>query len=345
MFFIITIHTLQHGGVLESVAVGSGQYICAKLLFSIVNSGVDIFALISGFVGYRDEIRSPSYNKFIELWSRVVFYSIVIAIIFCFIFSVNIGIKDIIKLFTPVTSNSYWYFTSYFFVICLAPVLNRFVKKVVEKNIHGTLLVGYVSLLLSHRLTGLFSIVLLLYLYYLGAYFRKAEIGTNIKISKCMTWVVLIILLNCICTIIFESRVSTSIGGLFLRYDSPTLIINAVFWLLTFKQIRINKYRTMHALRIVSPSIFSAYLINDNPYMRNYYITDRFVGIVNLPVAIFILEIVLFGVFFLVFSICIDFCREWLFKRLHIYQGIHYCKKNIDVFLGKLEITILRIIR
>lgn len=345
MFFIISIHTLQHGGVLNNVVLGTGQYYSAEFIYTVVNSGVDIFALISGFVGYREEFRHPNYKKFVELWSRAVFYSIIVAVIIGIVLGLNIGIKDIVKILTPVTSDSYWYFTSYFFVMCLGPCLNWLVKSVVEKNIYGSLILGYICLLLSHRITGLFSIVLLLYLYYVGAYIRKARICTNIKINKYVTGIILIILFNYICTILFESKIGIKAGGFLLRYDSPTLILNAVFWLMTFQQIRIKKGNALTTLRIVSPAVFSAYLINDNPYMRRYFITNRFVKIMNLPVASFVLEILLFGVVFLAFSICVDLGREWLFKKIQIYRGMQCCEKNTGIFLGNVEKKILKIIK
>ncbi|MFQ9469835.1 MAG: hypothetical protein ACLR0S_04335 [Hominenteromicrobium sp.] len=64
MMFIVTIHTLQHGNVLSTVVPRTSNYILAYGLFSIVNVGVDVFALISGFVGYRVEIRRLKWKNF-----------------------------------------------------------------------------------------------------------------------------------------------------------------------------------------------------------------------------------------------------------------------------------------
>lgn len=115
MMFIVTIHTLQHGNVLSTVVPRTSNYILAYGLFSIVNVGVDVFALISGFVGYRVEIRRLKWKNFFSQWLIVLFYSMGFMICFSILDGSDFMAKNILLSATPITSQTYWYFTSVFF--------------------------------------------------------------------------------------------------------------------------------------------------------------------------------------------------------------------------------------
>lgn len=84
MFFIITLHTLYHGEITNTCKPGTINHAVSTLLITIVWCGVDIFAIISGFVGYGYE-RENRYMRFFLFWVRVAAYSGLISLVFYFI--------------------------------------------------------------------------------------------------------------------------------------------------------------------------------------------------------------------------------------------------------------------
>ena len=81
MCFIIILHLLGHGGVLDSSAPGSINWLTAYFFETLAYSGVGIFATISGYVGYTDARKPHRLRSFFNMWFKVFFYSIVISIL------------------------------------------------------------------------------------------------------------------------------------------------------------------------------------------------------------------------------------------------------------------------
>ena len=50
MLFVVELHLLSHGGVLETVSKGTLQYAIAYLYETVSYCGVAIFGIITGFV-------------------------------------------------------------------------------------------------------------------------------------------------------------------------------------------------------------------------------------------------------------------------------------------------------
>ena len=66
MCMVITLHFLGHGGVLQNVNNGA-NYGIAWLMEAITYAAVDIFATISGFVGWSPEEKRNRAKNFICL--------------------------------------------------------------------------------------------------------------------------------------------------------------------------------------------------------------------------------------------------------------------------------------
>ena len=71
MMFIICVHVMGHGGVLTS-NISNLQYMVCWIIDILVYCGVNCFAMISGFVGYKEDA-VPKYSRYIELWIEVFF--------------------------------------------------------------------------------------------------------------------------------------------------------------------------------------------------------------------------------------------------------------------------------
>lgn len=314
MMFIVTIHTLQHGNVLSTVVPRTSNYILAYGLFSIVNVGVDVFAIISGFVGYCPEFKILKWKRFFPQWLTVVFYSMVFMLCSAFT-EKSFSIRALICALTPITSQTYWYFSSYFFVFVLSPYINYLITTNTKLgNLHLVFL-GLGAVYLSHRVEGVFSIVLLLYFYAIGAIIRKYSVYEIIS-GK------LIVLLMIIATIIINvwncifSVCSTDIAYIWLRYDSPLLIFVSIGWVLLFARMRHFDVTQIKYLKLFAPSVFSVYLINDSLFVRLNIVCKMIPQSAYNRIWILLFDIVLATILFLLIGIFVDFTRRIIFKRL-----------------------------
>lgn len=76
MLMIVTLHMLGHGGVLDNMPPMSRCYQVAWLIEIACYGAVNCYALASGFLTARCNIR-----KLMELWLQVMFYSLLITML------------------------------------------------------------------------------------------------------------------------------------------------------------------------------------------------------------------------------------------------------------------------
>lgn len=77
-FYIIILHTIYQGGIYYCVIPGSAQEKICQVLLSVFYCAVNMFGIISGYVGYFDSEKDYKFKNYILLWIQVVFYGIVI---------------------------------------------------------------------------------------------------------------------------------------------------------------------------------------------------------------------------------------------------------------------------
>ena len=77
MYLVVVYHLLFHGGILDA-GQNSGA---AQLLRVLTLCAVDGFALISGYVGLREEKPRFPVNRMARLWLQTLFYSLLMLFI------------------------------------------------------------------------------------------------------------------------------------------------------------------------------------------------------------------------------------------------------------------------
>jgi len=128
MFFIVILHSLGQGGLLSNLSLTSFQYKSVWLLEIIAFCAVDIFALISGYVSYKEEDTKVKYSSYFVLWFEVVFYGLLITGIFNIIDPKIVSISSYTKVIFPVYHGLYWYFTAYTGLYILMPLINKGIR-------------------------------------------------------------------------------------------------------------------------------------------------------------------------------------------------------------------------
>ena len=186
MFLVAVLHVLGAGGVLDSAAPLSPDYMTAWLLETAAFCAVNCYALLSGFVGLGGRFR---YANLALLWCQVAFYTLLIPVVFALARPGTVGEWALLRGFFPAMSNHYWYFTAYFALFFFIPVLNFLVERLGERQMKALVisLVAVFSLLPTVFQTrvlpifpgdlfmeyGGYSPLWLAVLYVLGAYARK----------------------------------------------------------------------------------------------------------------------------------------------------------------------------
>ena len=126
MLAVVTMHVLGHGGAISESSTPINTMI-VNFLESLCSAAVNCFVLISGFVCFRNENYYPKLRNLINLLIVVSFYSLIIASIMKIIYPDQIGFSALLYSFLPVSNDKYWFFTAYFAMFILSPMINLFV--------------------------------------------------------------------------------------------------------------------------------------------------------------------------------------------------------------------------
>lgn len=343
MHLIIILHIFFHGGVLERL--NGLQYFLGCFLYTIAYLGVDLFAIVSGFVGFSNDFNKKiirkRWSKFLVLWIQVVLYSLIISLVFSLVMDINFK-TNIIKSFFPVSLETYWYFTAYFWLVALMPCLDYVIQKIDGIYYFVFLIVGYIILLFSHTINGMFSILLLVYLYCVGAIIRKSQIYNNINRLKHIVTIIILLIFSWGWKMFFGLIHLDSISNFVLRYDSPLIIIASTFLVIVFAKIRINN-NIIKLISIFSKSSFSVYLLNDHPLVREYIISKAHNIVLKDSGFLMICLIILLAVVFYLFVVLVDNIRIILFN---LCKAKNICDKIIDLcikIINKISLVLKKI--
>ena len=121
MIMVLTLHILGHGGVKNFYPSFTQGYYLSDLLEAFAFCGVNLYALTSGYVGYDKEFK---LSNIIYSWIKVFIYSFLITLLFQIFIPTVCNLNIWGSAFLPVSSNQYWYFSCYFVVALIAPLIN-----------------------------------------------------------------------------------------------------------------------------------------------------------------------------------------------------------------------------
>lgn len=344
MCMIIMLHFLGHGGVLNSVEDGTANYWVAWLLETIAYSGVAMFASISGYVGWKPQ-KEDNRNRavgFILLWMQVAFYSLIISAA-TWLFHHEIGITGILKGIFPIATDTYWYFTAYFLLFLLMPLLNHLIDKVDCDSVWILIISFAIFMYFAHTLTGLFGLSVLMLCYVSGGILNKFHVADKISKQKIGGVIIALIILTWLWKV-YVSKFNATVGSMLLRYDSPTIICIALGSVLFFSKICV-KESCKRPIKFFASSAFAAYLLNDHPYIREYLISDAFRWLSSRPFSLVIAVIVCASLLFVVAAILVDKLRLVLFKLINCPKFAIWINKEyqyVSIAIGRFISNISR---
>jgi len=295
---------------------------------------VDIYAIISGYVGYKENEYGIKTSKYINLWLQVFFYSVGITVVALFVFPDKVGTESLIRSLFPVLSERYWYFSSYTVVFFLAPWVNRLIYSLDQKQ-----LTKFVVLLFSvfsvitiitynfekdpFSLEKGYSAIWLMTLYIVGAWIKKNKIFALLNKAKLF----LLLIGSYVATCLLKFTIPALYG--IVSYTSPTVVITAVFFVVLFSKFNfpvfINK-----VIAFLAPASFGVYLIHVQPFIYNNVIKDAFLWIGESSFVLIPFEVIVCALIIMATCLAIEKVRLLLFRVLGVNRFASFVGIKID---------------
>ena len=325
MLMVVLLHVLGQGGILNASVGMRGKNEVLWLLESAAYCAVNCYALISGYVNSK-----PKYSSLVLLWLQVAFYTLLITAGFAVFCPESVGVITVVKSIFPVTSSSYWYFSSYFCLFLFLPILSIVPEHFTKKQ-YGTMLAlmtvffSVVSLMAGGDAMDLntgYSAIWLAYLYLLGAYIKKYEPFESITPIKAIIGYLICVLVTWGFTVFADTvLLGTPLQiycGVLLTYTSPTILGAGFFMFMLFKRINISSKAGKITVGLISSTSFSVYVIHSHPLITEHILNGRFAFIIDQPIPLLVL--ITLGITVGIYAVCsiIDVVRQVIFSALKL---------------------------
>lgn len=333
MLMVVVVHIANQGGA-STCADGVKRYAVAAIEYMAICC-VDVYAVISGYVGYRETRPKRRTSKYLKMWFGVFFYSLGISLAALFARPDIMTFENVVKSAFPVISLAYWYFSSYTVVFFLAPWINGFISRLDNKDTTklALLSVGLFSVVSFASnffqtdpfvLNGGYSPLWLLVLYVVGAWMKKC--GVFGKTGK-LTLLLLIIgdyALMCVIAYVIPQG-SLGISG----YTSPFVLAIAIFCVALFSKIKFSRF-VNGIIAFLAPAAFGVYLIHTHPFIYNNVLKDAFLWVSD--VSVFAIPFVIVGSAVVIMAVCLaaEKLRLWLFKVTRFDDLLDFSGNKID---------------
>ena len=331
MFFVLILHTVSQGGVLYA----AGDPVNTRVVWAlevVAFVAVDVFALISGYVGYTKEPKPFRVSKYFSLWLMVLTYSVILTIVESFVLDGAVSGVDITLSFFPVTGNTFWYFTAYTGMFLLMPMMNALVRMYSEERLRKILIVILIlfcayDFWAERFIPGKgYSMLWLVVLYFVGAIIKKCDIGANLKNSSLILIIVLCGFFSWVWRLnvpgIHVLTVSIS-GETMVNPISPTMVASAIAYVILFSRLRIKKGGDMQRfVRFCAPAVFAAYIISSHALVWWHLLPNRFAFLSERSALEMIGVVLAFAALFLGASILVERIRMALFDLMRVRKGL-----------------------
>ncbi len=287
---------------------------------------VNVFAITTG---YLMADRKCEYYKVFLRWLQVFFYSVLITLICVFIAGIDITREELIISMFPTTFCEWKYFTSYFGTFLFMPYMNAAVNGMNPKTAKNCFLVIFLFCSAWTTFTGKdpmnmldgYSFIWILLLYMVGGLMKKCGLFSNTGTKKAIVIYLSGVTFSWLIRFVIESIKIESLipfSNMFVKYTSPTILLNAIMLMAAFSKIEIKNQRIQNIIKMLSGVSFGVFLIHSQIVIRNHVFVNAFGWIAELNAVVSIITIIITAV--VLYMICgtIEYLRNWLFERLHI---------------------------
>ena len=337
MIMVLILHILGRGAVLDNYTTKGINNDIAWFLEIACYCAVNIFGIISGYVGYKSKHK---YANILYLNIQITFLLLISITIFKVRYPSEVTIDDFKKASMPFAYYVIWYYRAYFCMFFFIPFMNMAIDKMTRNQ--GRLLIATIFIIFTFIPTFFnqdtyttsygYSALWLMMLYLTGAYFSKFGIEKNYK-----WWVLLLVYLGCV-TLTFgwmKFPYELYFMKTLINYTSPTVYVCGITMVLMFAKMKLHK-PTIFGVKFFAPLAFSVYVIHVSPYFWQKFMSYRFwkYGKLNpfaFPFAVIGTAILLFICFAL-----IDAVRHYLFKLCRVKKFCNFIEKKIRCLCSKI---------
>lgn len=342
MFLVCVLHVLRFGGIMDNVAPLSSQYQAVWLLETAAYCAVNCYGLISGYVGVNSRFR---LSRLIRLWLQVAFYCFGFYVVQVLFGSQKVPLSAVLKSLLPVTTNFYWYFTSYFCAFFFFPAINWLVNNMPRQKqrlcIYASLfLFCGISAFRGLELFGIeagYSPLWLMALYFFGCYIRKFDCLSHWSVRRA-----LLIYLGCVLAGWLwrwgSETFSVLDNGLLCRYISPNILLAAVALLAACLKLQ-AKPALRKVLAVAAPLSFGVYLIHQHPVVLRVILTDRYSFLADRHFSLILLGALAGAALTFCGCAALDWLRLKLFGLLRIGKLSDMLGEGIEKTVRKLRFS------
>lgn len=349
MFFVIIWHFIGQGGLLEHAEVGSAKYWVLSAVQILTICCVNLYGLTTGYLMCDKPFK---LSRVVKLWVTTVFWSVAVSCVLFVVFPETRTFEEAVSMFLPILRGRYWFFTAYFVVMMVSPVLNLVIRSLTKGQyrlllavlflIFGVIPVGSLGYDVLRISTGHhFSWMIALYL--MGGYLKKNDCEGGMKTPwKYLMGYFLFVAAHLLYKFAAMRIGLSGFANLLLTYPSPLVVGEAICLFLFFKEAfsDVSAEITLGKLiRFAAPGIYSVYVIHVHPKVFwNSHIIALFRAwdnwnILAVCAAMLGTATVLFAV-----CVCLDAVRQRLFRVLGIDRAVdrlsNYIENKLRTLLG-----------
>lgn len=265
---IVTMHAYS---IFYSTATGV-NLVYGVFINSIFNVGVSLFILISGYFGIKCTTR-----RILKLEFDVMFYSILGEVVVTLLLTKEFNVIEFIKACFPVSTEKYWFITSYMLLMIFANYINRISDKLTKQDFEKLLAIMFAVFYLLPTIVQYHvmgdngkGFANMFFLYLLGRYIKMYY--DDIKISRKHIVIGFASVLggfglNLILTLI---RGGKGVCAPFAKDSSCFILITAIIIFILFKNIEIES----KIINRIAKHVIAIYLFEGTVRMVLNYFFD-----------------------------------------------------------------------
>lgn len=280
MLFVIVLHMTNPGMGMKGAnyELLSFPYWFQNCLRSFCTVAVNCFVLISG---YYMSVQAVKPKKLFRLWLQVETYSVGIYLLCCFFHpAVSFSWKSLIRYAFPILSYQYWFFTMYFLLMVISPLLNTIIKNL-EQNDYRKYLIVLIAVFTIIPTINIFgdlfgthygySLIWFAVLYLIAGYIRKYSLPQR-HYGKLYFCVCIILLLLKVASDILATRLNLAavFGNLIFQYNSVFISAASISLFSFFLNLR-PKFNSVSKkiISFLSSMSFGIYLFQEHNELRD----------------------------------------------------------------------------
>ena len=228
--------------------------------------GVAIFVLITGYFLVN---KTSKVSSALKLIVKTFIYSVAVYIAARFIFNFEHVSHKLTGVLVPITSTTYWFISCYLGLYILAPFINKLIFALNQKQHLILIIILSLEFLIpsNYKVFEFYPLLVFIYLYLIGAYLRLYDLKLSLKKSLLCLFLVFILSLLIFTYLNFKHIEKDTLYDFskLCSLQNPLVVLLAVFFLMAFLRLKLQK---LSFIGTISSSVFSVYLIHDNPAFR-----------------------------------------------------------------------------